>query len=193
MMFELWVPLTIIAAFFQNLRSALQKNLKSRLSNSGATYVRFFYAWPFATIYVLILHSYGGFGIPDISPTFLLYCFFGGLSQIFFTFLLVWLFSFRNFAAGTIFSKTETKDIKPGIFSAPCSIELYAEIFDQENSIDNLEYFSSINGPNFYDLPVNTKKIKIIKEKWRLGEYTLHNDIKIKNFYGGEELNWKVI
>ena len=111
MMFELWIPLTIIAAFFQNLRSALQKNLKSRLSNSGATYVRFFYAWPFATIYVLILHSYGGFGIPDINPAFLLYCFFGGLSQIFFTFLLVWLFSFRNFAAGTIFSKTETIQI----------------------------------------------------------------------------------
>ena len=57
----------------------------------------------------------------------------------------------------------------------------------------NLESFSSINGPNFYNLPVNTKKIKIIKEKWRLEEYTLHDDIRIKNFYGGEELNWKVI
>ena len=90
-------------------------------------------------------------------------------------------------------NKIETKNIKPGIFSAPCSIELYAEIFDQENSIENLESFSSINGPNFYNLPVNTKKIKIIKEKWRLEEYTLHDDIRIKNFYGGEELNWKVI
>ena len=90
-------------------------------------------------------------------------------------------------------NKIETKNIKPGIFSAPCSIELYAEIFDQENSIGNLESFSSINGPNFYNLPVNTKKIKIIKEKWRLEEYTLHDDIKIKNFYGGEQLNWKVI
>ena len=51
-MFELWIPLTIAAAFFQNLRSALQKHLKSRLSTAGATYVRFFYAWPFAVIYV---------------------------------------------------------------------------------------------------------------------------------------------
>ena len=79
-------------------------------------------------------------------------------------------------------NKIETKNIKPGIFSAPCSIELYAEIFDQENSIGNLESFSSINGPNFYNLPVNTKKIKIIKEKWRLEEYTLHDDIRIKIF-----------
>ncbi len=28
--FEAWIPLTIAAAFFQNLRSALQKHLKGR-------------------------------------------------------------------------------------------------------------------------------------------------------------------
>ena len=31
----------------------------------------------------------------------------GGLAQIFGTFLLVYLFSFRNFAVGTAYSKTE--------------------------------------------------------------------------------------
>ena len=107
-MFELWVPLTIIAAFFQNLRSALQKHLKSRLSTGGATYVRFFYAWPFAVLYVWGLQSFGDFKVPAVNKAFLFYCFLGGFSQIIFTFLLVWLFSFRNFAAGTIFSKTET-------------------------------------------------------------------------------------
>jgi drug/metabolite transporter (DMT)-like permease len=106
-MFELWIPITIIAAFFQNLRSALQKHLKSHLSTGGATYVRFFYAWPFAILYVWGLHSFGDFSIPIINRAFLIYCFLGGLSQIIFTFLLVWLFSFRNFAAGTIYSKTE--------------------------------------------------------------------------------------
>jgi drug/metabolite transporter (DMT)-like permease len=110
-MFELWVPLTIIAAFFQNLRSALQKHLKSRLSTGGATYVRFFYAWPFAVLYVWGLHSFGSFEIPAANKVFLIYCFLGGLSQIIFTFLLVWLFSFRNFTAGTIYSKTETVQV----------------------------------------------------------------------------------
>ena len=28
---ELWIPITLVAAFFQNLRSALQKHLKDRL------------------------------------------------------------------------------------------------------------------------------------------------------------------
>jgi drug/metabolite transporter (DMT)-like permease len=110
-MFEIWVPITIVAAFFQNLRSALQKHLKSRLSTGGATYVRFFYAWPFAALYVLSLNSFGDFDIPEINKAFLIYCFLGGLAQIIFTFLLVWLFSFRNFAAGTIYSKTETVQV----------------------------------------------------------------------------------
>ncbi len=110
-MFELWIPLTIAAAFFQNLRSALQKHLKSHLSTAGATYVRFFYAWPFAVLYCWGLAEFGGFDVPEISAEFLMYCLLGGLSQIIFTFLLIWLFSFRNFATGTIYSKTETVQV----------------------------------------------------------------------------------
>ena len=78
-------------------------------------------------------------------------------------------------------------------FSSPCSIELYAEIFDQENALNKLESFASINGPIFYKLPVNKNKIKIMKKKWILNEYTTNNKVKIKNFYGGQELNWKVL
>ena len=51
-MLELWIPITVAAAFFQNLRSALQKHLKGRLSTAGATYSRFCYAVPFAIAYV---------------------------------------------------------------------------------------------------------------------------------------------
>jgi drug/metabolite transporter (DMT)-like permease len=108
---ELWVPLTIAGAFFQNLRSALQKHLKSRLSTAGASYVRFFYACPFALLYCWGLAKLGGFALPAVTPKFLLYCFLGGASQIIFTFLLIWLFSFRNFAVGTTYSKTETAQV----------------------------------------------------------------------------------
>jgi len=110
-MFEIWIPITIAAAFFQNLRSALQKHLKAHLSTGGATYVRFFYAWPFAVLYVWGLQEFGDFAIPAVNATFLICCILGGLSQIIFTFLLVWLFSFRNFASGTIYSKTETVQV----------------------------------------------------------------------------------
>ena len=106
-MIELWIPITLFAAFMQNLRSALQKHLKGRLSTGGATYVRFLYACPLALAYLLAVHQLGGYGIPAVNGLFLLYCLLGGLCQILFTFLLVYLFSFRNFAVGTVYSKTE--------------------------------------------------------------------------------------
>ena len=82
---------------------------------------------------------------------------------------------------------------KPGIFSASCSIELYTSIFEEEKSLDQLENFCSINGPNFYNLPINSDYIELIKNKWLVPEYVDFKDIKVKNFMGGKEINWKVI
>ena len=107
MMLELWIPITIAAAFFQNLRSALQKHLKGRLSTSGASYVRFFYALPLALAYVWGLNTLGGMALPAPNVTFFTYCLLGGLTQILFTVFLLWTFAFRNFAVGTTFSKLE--------------------------------------------------------------------------------------
>ena len=106
-MFALWIPITIAAAFLQNLRSALQKSIKGRLSTAGAAYVRFFYAWPFALLYTWSLHEFAGYALPEPNLKFLLYCLLGGLSQILFTVVLLWMFSFRSFAVGTTFSKLE--------------------------------------------------------------------------------------
>ncbi|HUS54751.1 MAG TPA: DMT family transporter [Thermohalobaculum sp.] len=104
---ELWIPITIFAAFLQNLRSALQKHIKGRLSTVGAAYARFIYAWPIALVYVIGLHQVGGLAWPTPNGQFLLYCLLGGVSQILFTVLLLWMFSFRSFAVGTTFSKLE--------------------------------------------------------------------------------------
>ena len=105
---ELWVPVTLAAAFMQNLRSALQKHLKGSLSTSGATFCRFVYAVPLALAYVTLLGEGFGFGWPDPNPRFVLFAMVGGLTQITATALLVYLFSLRNFAVGTTYSKTET-------------------------------------------------------------------------------------
>ncbi len=104
---ELWIPITIAAAFLQNLRSALQKHIKGRLSTLGAAYARFVYAWPLALAYVWGLNSIGGLALPQPNWLFLAYCLAGGLSQILFTVVLLWMFSFRSFAVGTTFSKLE--------------------------------------------------------------------------------------
>ncbi len=105
---ELWIPVTIAAAFLQNARSALQKHLRSRLDTVGATYVRFVYAVPFALVWVATLLVVGGHPLPLPDSTFLVFAGIAGLSQILATLFLVALFSLRTFAAGTAYSKTET-------------------------------------------------------------------------------------
>ena len=105
---ELWIPLTIAAAFFQNLRSAMQKHLKGKLSTLGAAYVRFVYALPIAILYFFAVIYFEQERLPGFSADFLFYAATGGICQIMFTVFLLWLFSYHNFAVGTTFSKLET-------------------------------------------------------------------------------------
>jgi len=107
-MFELWVPITLAAAFLQNLRSALQKHLKGRLSTAGATFARFGFGFPVAVAYVLLLHHGFDFAYSTPNTSFFLWGVLGGATQIGATALLVYLFGLRNFAVGTAYSKTET-------------------------------------------------------------------------------------
>ena len=108
-MIEIWIPITIIAAFSQNLRSIFQKKLQENLSNIGATYVRFAYGLPFVIIYFFIVNNFSEdyLSINEINLEFMLYCTIGGVSQIIATFLLLKIFVTSNFAVGTVYSKTE--------------------------------------------------------------------------------------
>jgi drug/metabolite transporter (DMT)-like permease len=109
--FSYWIPITIFAAFMQNLRSALQKYIKGHLSTGGAAYVRFIYALPLALILLGTLVTQFDYELPGINMRFLVFCLLGSVSQILFTFILLYLFSLRNFAVGTTFSKTEILQI----------------------------------------------------------------------------------
>ena len=104
---EAWIVITIAAAFLQNLRSALQKYLQGSLGTTGASFVRFGFGFPLAIAYVLGLHYLAGYAFPQLNGGFVFWAVLGGLAQIFATILLVYLFSLRNFAVGTAYSKTE--------------------------------------------------------------------------------------
>ena len=54
-----WVVFTILAAFFQNLRTSLQKKLNKNLSLGASAYVRFAFALPFAFILFFLFHDFG--------------------------------------------------------------------------------------------------------------------------------------
>lgn len=104
---ETWILITVAAAFLQNVRSAMQKHLKGRLGTTGATFVRFGFGVPFALVYMGILALVLARPLPVPGAAFFLWAIAGGIGQIAATFLLVHLFSFRNFAVGTAYSRTE--------------------------------------------------------------------------------------
>ena len=72
-----WVVFTILAAFFQNLRTSLQKKLNKDLSLVASAYVRFAFALPFAFVLFFFFHDFNI--ISDILDQ---------TNFIFFTFLL---------------------------------------------------------------------------------------------------------
>ena len=104
---ETWVVITVAAAFFQNVRSTLQKYLKGRIGTTGATFVRFGFGLPFAFLFLAILHYGIGYDLSVLNTTFFGWVVMAALAQITAQALLIHLFSYRNFAVGTAYSRTE--------------------------------------------------------------------------------------
>ena len=103
-----WIIVAISGAFFQNLRSTLQKKLNQKVSTIASTYVRFAFALPFGTV-LFFLYFQDLNVIPEIlsQKKFIFNVLLGSIFQIIFTFVLLYLFRFANFVVGTSLSKTE--------------------------------------------------------------------------------------
>ena len=78
-----------------------------------------------------------------------------------------------------------------GIYSAPVAIELYAQVFEDNNALDRLEGFASIHGANFYGLPVNSEKITLQRKEWRVPSKIIAGDEQIIPLCAGEKLHWQ--
>lgn len=103
----IWIPVTFAAAFAQNLRSLLQKKLRSELSVWGATSARFLYAAPLAALVAAVLWGTSDADLSAPGASFAALAMTGGIAQIIATGCMIHLFSYRNFAVGTAFTKTE--------------------------------------------------------------------------------------
>lgn len=104
----LWIAFTLVAAFAQNVRSALQRSLAGDLTATGASYVRFLYGLPFACLYLAVLLYISGEALPSPDLYFVGAVLIGGTGQVIAAVLLVRMFALRVFTVGTTFSKTET-------------------------------------------------------------------------------------
>jgi dihydroorotase len=79
-----------------------------------------------------------------------------------------------------------------GIYTAHAVIELYAAVFDAAGRLENLEAFASVNGARFYGLPVNTTRVTLEKESWRVPEELRDSHNVLVPFAAGEDLEWKL-
>jgi len=79
-----------------------------------------------------------------------------------------------------------------GIFNAPHAIESYAKIFDEEDALDKLEAFASLNGPAFYGLPVNKERITLTRRAQDIPERLSIAGDEIIPFHAGKTLSWSL-
>ena len=80
-----------------------------------------------------------------------------------------------------------------GSYTAHAAIELYAEVFEQENALNKLELFASLNGPKFYNLPINTDKITLVKSEWNVpATMAFGNDVVVP-IRANETIQWQIL
>ena len=70
-------------------------------------------------------------------------------------------------------------------------MEAYAKIFDEENSLDKLEAFSSEFGPQFYGLPLNEEKVMLERTNTAVPAEIDIMNTTIVPFHSGNNIPWK--
>ena len=80
-----------------------------------------------------------------------------------------------------------------GIFNAPHAIESYATVFAEEQALEHLEAFASLNGPNFYRLPVNEQRITLNFEAQAVPALLDFGMAQVVPFHAGETLRWRLL
>jgi dihydroorotase len=77
-----------------------------------------------------------------------------------------------------------------GIFSAPAALEIYAQIFAEENALGKLEAFASENGPRFYGLPLNEARVTLTRRPSAVPETIPTENGPVRPFLGGQQIDW---
>lgn len=79
-----------------------------------------------------------------------------------------------------------------GVYSAPFAVSLYAEAFDKADSIAKLNGFMGKFGAEFYNLPVNSDKIDLIRKPFTIPKSLPLGEDKVIPLAAGQTLQWSV-
>ena len=112
----MWILVTLLATVFQTVRTAAQGRLRNVLSVNAAGYVRYVIGAPLAIGAAVIIFTIGGHDLPTVPTRFWAIVTLAGVAQIIGTIALITAFDQRDYAIGTVYSKTEV--IQVAVFSA---------------------------------------------------------------------------
>jgi drug/metabolite transporter (DMT)-like permease len=104
---SLWAVFTVIAAFAQTVRNAMQRELTGTLGTVGATHVRFLFGFPFALLFLVVLVWWTGMALPRPQPKFWLWVIDGAFAQVAATALMLAAMNDRSFVVTIAYIKTE--------------------------------------------------------------------------------------
>ena len=79
-----------------------------------------------------------------------------------------------------------------GIYTAHAGIELYAEAFESNQSLDKLEAFASLNGPKFYGLAPNATSITLERAFTPVAASLPFGEHELVPFRAGEAVSWRL-
>lgn len=103
----LWAVFTVIAAFAQTLRNAMQRELTLSLGTVGATHVRFLFGFPFVIVFLAGLMAATSASLPRPPWTFWPWVIDGAFAQVVATALMLAAMGERSFVVTIAYLKTE--------------------------------------------------------------------------------------
>jgi len=103
----LWAIFTVVAAFAQTLRNAMQRGLTASLGTVGATHVRFLFGFPFVLIFLVGAMLATDSHLPAPRWIFWPWVILGALAQVAATALMLAAMGERSFVVTIAYLKTE--------------------------------------------------------------------------------------
>jgi drug/metabolite transporter (DMT)-like permease len=103
----LWAVFTVLAAFAQTLRNAMQRELTATLGTVGATHVRFLFGFPFVLLFLAGVLLATGTPLPKPGWMFWPWVILGAFAQVAATAFMLAAMGERSFVVTIAYIKTE--------------------------------------------------------------------------------------
>jgi dihydroorotase len=88
--------------------------------------------------------------------------------------------------------KKECCGCAAGVFTAPIALQVLTQLFNDNNCLENLNKFVSLNAQKIYGIKPPKKDIKLIKKDFIVPSSYEYKNEQVVPMYAGETLTWRI-